>query len=260
MSAKAASFQYKMRHDLRYRLLTAMLVCVLPIGIVSCILFGMVWVRTGRELRGANQARLNEAMTYWERDCRTVERAMDYFVSVNMEELNYDHLSWSDVTRYHMFSQLETVLPEASHAGLVALHDNHGGQTLAQVLDPGMDAAEIHRLAREFSGMIDRGEEMPGNTWQQIGEKHYLLQRFDYRNGCIFFALDVEAALRERLASFLDGGGGHLCGGRLQNSEAHRRRPPGNKPDLGGMHRVFPEPFHPELVVPENVRCGVHCE
>ncbi len=206
MNARAASFQYKMRHDLRYRLLTAMLVCVLPIGIVSCILFGMVWVRTGRELRTTNQTRLNEAMSYWERDCRTVERAMDYFASVNMEELNYDHLSWSDVTRYHMFSQLETVLPEAAHAGLVALHDNHGGQTLTQVVDPGMDAAEIHRLAREFSGMIDRGEEMPNNTWQQIGEKHYLLQRFDYRNGCIFFALDVEAALRERLASFLNEG------------------------------------------------------
>lgn len=114
MNARAASFRYKMRRDLRFRLLTAMLVCVLPIGIVSCVLFGMVLVRTGRELRTTNQTRLNEAMSYWERDCRTVERAMDYYVSVNMEELNYDHLSWSDVTRYHMFSQLETILPEAA--------------------------------------------------------------------------------------------------------------------------------------------------
>lgn len=206
MNTKAASFRYKMRHDLRYRLMTVMLVCVLPIGLVSCFLFGMVWVRTEREIRGANQTRLNEAMSYWERDCRTVERAMDYYVSVNMEELNYDHLSWSDVTRYHMFSQLETVLPEAAHNGLVALHDIHGGQTLAQVQDPGMDAAMIDRLAREFSNRIDRGEEMPDSTWQEIGGKHYLLQRFDYRNGKIFFALDVEAALRERLAPFLEEG------------------------------------------------------
>ncbi len=206
MKTGNASFRYKMYHDLRYRLLTAMLVCVLPVGLVSCVLFGMVWVRTGREIRSTNQARLDEAMSYWERDCRTVERAMDYFVSVNLEELNYDHLRWSDVTRYHMFSQLETVLPEAAHAGLVALHDIHGGQTLAQVMDPGMDAARIDRLAREFSDRINRGEEMPGNTWQEIGGKHYLLQRFDYRNGSVFFALDVEAALRERLASFLNEG------------------------------------------------------
>ncbi len=208
MKTGKASFRYKMNHDLRYRLMTAMLVCVLPIGIVSCVLFGMVWVRTGREIRSTNQARLDEAMSYWERDCHTVERAMDYFVSVNMEELNYDHLSWSDVTRYHMFSQLETILPEAAHNGLVALHDIHGGKTLAQVSDPGMDAAAVDRLVQEFSDMIVRGEEMPGNTWQQIGEKHYLLQRFDYRNGSIFFALDVEAALRERLAPFLDEGAG----------------------------------------------------
>ncbi len=206
MNAKAASFQYKMRHDLRYRLMTVMLVCVLPIGLVCCFLFGMVWVRTGRELRTTNQTRLNEAMSYWERDCRTVERAMDYYVSVNMEELNYDHLIWSDVTRYYMFSQLETVLPEAAHSGLVALHDVQGGQTLTQVMDPGADAAMIDRLTREFSNKIDRGEEMPNNTWQEIGGKHYLLQRFDYRNGSVFFALDVETALRERLASFLEEG------------------------------------------------------
>lgn len=203
MKTGTASFQYKMRHDLRFRLLTAMLVCVLPIALVSCVLFGLVWVRTEQEIRSADQARLNDAMSYWERDCRTVEWAMDYFVSINMEELNYDHLSWSDVTRYQMFSQLVTILPEAEHNGLVALHDTNGDQTLTQVLDPGMDAAEIDRMARAFSGIIDSGEELLNDTWLEIGEKHYLLRRFDYRNGSVFFALDVEASLRERLADFL---------------------------------------------------------
>lgn len=206
MKTGTASFHYKMRHDLRFRLLAAMLVCVLPIGLVSCILFGIVWVRTEQEIRSTNQARLDDAMAYWERDCRTVERAMDYFVSTNMEKLNYDHLNWSDVTRYGMFSQLVTILPEAGHKGMVALHDTNGHQTLAQVLDSDMDAAMIDQLTRELSDKINRGEEMPHNTWQEIGGKHYLLLRFDYRNGSAFFALDVEAALRERLADFLDKG------------------------------------------------------
>lgn len=206
MKTGTASFRYKMSHDLRFRLLTAMLVCVLPIGIVSCILFGIVWTRTEQEIRSSNQARLDDAMSYWERDCRTVERAMDYFASDNMEELNYGNLNWNDVTRYQMFSQLETILPEAAHNGMVALYDINVGKTLTKVLDPGMDVLTIDRVTREFSDMIEQGEEMQGNTWQEIGGKHYLLQRFDYRNGSVFFALDVETALRERLATFLDEG------------------------------------------------------
>lgn len=59
-----SSFQHKMRMDLRYRLVTAMLVCILPIAIVSCILFGIVWNRSEREMHEAQQIRLDEAMSY----------------------------------------------------------------------------------------------------------------------------------------------------------------------------------------------------
>ncbi len=202
MNAKAASFRYKMRHDLRCRLMTALLVSILPIGIVSCVLFGMVWNRTEREIRDSNQARLEEAMSYWERDSNTIDRAIEYFISLYGSELNYDNLSWSDVTRYSMFSQLEKILPEAEHNGMVALHDNHGGKTLVQMREPGMNALQMDAQVREFTRRIEAGEDMPDKTWQQIDQRFYLIKRFDYRNGSILFALDVGNSILERVEPF----------------------------------------------------------
>lgn len=164
MERKKASFTYKMLHDLRYRLMTALLFSILPIGIVSCILFGMLWNRTEREIRDSNQARLEEAMSYWERDSNTIDRAIEYFVSLYLVELNHDNLSWSDVTRYSMFSQLEKILPEAEHNGMVALHDNHGGKTLVQMRAPGMNALQMDAQVREFTRRIEAEEEIPDKT------------------------------------------------------------------------------------------------
>lgn len=204
MNNRQRTFLHKMRFSLRYRLMTAMLVCILPIGIISCILFGMLWSRTEQEIRRNNQGRLEEAMSYWERDSNTVDRAIEYFVSLYLSELNYENLNWSDVTRYNMFSQLEKVLPEADHNGIVALYDIHGGRVLTQARDSGMDARTVDRQVREFARRIEAGEEMADMSWQIIDGRYYLLRRYDYRNGSIFFALDVGNSIQERTAPFRD--------------------------------------------------------
>lgn len=92
-----------MSHSLRYRLMTALLVCILPIGLVSCVLFGILMNRMEQEVHISNQARLQEAMAYWEEDSTQIDWYMEYFFSQYSSELNYENLSWSDVTRYTMF-------------------------------------------------------------------------------------------------------------------------------------------------------------
>lgn len=206
MESEKASFQYKMRYDLRYRLMMALMVCVLPIGIVSCILFGIIWNRTEREIRESNQARLEDAMSYWEWDSRTVDRAMEYFISRYLSELNHENLSWSDVMRYNMFSDLEQVLPEAEHNGLVALQDHTTGKILAQMRDAGADVRLMDSQVREFTRQIEAGGQMRDKSWQETDGCYYLIKRYDYRNGSVFFALDVGNSIWERLAPFRDPG------------------------------------------------------
>lgn len=199
------SFSYKMRHDLRYRIMTAFLVCFLPICIVGCLLFGILWNRTQQEIHNANQARLEDAMSYWERDSHAIDRAMEYFVSSYIAELNYDNLSWDDVTRYHMFSQLERVLPEAEHNGITALYDLHSGKVLAQMRDAQADAKTMDSQVREFTRRI-QADEMPDESWQEIAGRYYMIKRFDYHNGRIFFALDIGNSIPERIAPLREEG------------------------------------------------------
>ena len=193
-----SSFQHKMRMDLRYRLVTAMLVCILPIAIVGCILFGIVWNRSEREMHEAQQIRLDEAMSYWERDTSTIDRAISYFVSQYLPELNNENLVWNDVLRYEMFEMVELILPEAEHSGIAALYDVREDKVLCQMRTANQDAGLIDRQVREFSRRIQSGPEMPDDTWQEIDGRYYLIERYDYHNASIYFALDVGNSILDR--------------------------------------------------------------
>lgn len=205
MNKGSQSFSYKMRHDLRYRLMTAFLVCFLPICIVGCLLFGVLWNRTQQEIQASNQARLEAAMSYWERDSHTVDRAMDYFVSLYISELNYENLSWSDMTRYDMFAQLEQILPEADHNGIISLYDLHGDRVLTQMHDPSVDAKTMDSQVQEFTRRV-RNDDMPDRSWQEIDGRYYLMKRFDYHNGRILVAMDVGNSIVERITPLREAG------------------------------------------------------
>lgn len=203
MAVKKHSFGYKMRYDLTYRLMTAIFVFILPVCIIGCILLGIVWNRTKREMQDIKQERLEDAMSYWERDCSAVDNAMEYFVSMFLEELNYDHSNFGPTVPYRMLAELEGVLTSADHSGLVALRDNHTGQILAQMQDPVADAALMDRQVQQFTAQL-ADDHMIDASWQEIGGHHYLFKRFDYRNNSVFFALNIEDSLRARTAFIQD--------------------------------------------------------
>lgn len=199
MAGEKHGFMYKMKHDLTHRLMTAALVFILPVCIIGCILLGIVWNRTRQELQSMEQERLKEAMAYWERDCAAVDGAMDYFVSMFLEELNYDSSRLSLTVPYQMFTQLERVLASADHSGLVALRDNHTGQILAKMRDDRADSLTMDSQISSFKLRVAQ-DDMPDTSWQMINGHTYLVKRFDYRNNSVFFALDIENSMRERVA------------------------------------------------------------
>ena len=209
MKGKKHTFTYKIKYDLSYRLMTAVFVFILPVCVIGCILLGIVWDRTKQEVQYVEQGRLEDVMAYWERDCSAVDNAMEYFVTMFLEELNYDRSKVEITTPYRMFSQLERVLTSAEHNGLVALRDNHTGQILAQMQDPLADAAT---LDSQVQGFVERimEDDLTDASWQKIGGHYYLLKRFDYRNNSVFFALDIENSIRERTAFSLDQQRRHL--------------------------------------------------
>lgn len=199
-----SSFRHKLRNDLRYRLMTAMLVSILPIAAISCILLSIVWNRAEQEIHQNQQARLDEAMSYWERDSRTVDRAMSYFASQFLPELNNENLNWDEMTRYNMFSLLCQVLPEADHNGIVALHDLRQDKVMAQTRTDSQDAALIDRQVRYFTEQIQSGKSLQNDTWQMIAGNYYLIERFSYHNAVVYFALDVGDFILERTVPLRD--------------------------------------------------------
>ena len=199
MKQKICAFLHKMQYNLRYRLMTALLVCILPIGLISCILFVIQLNRTEQEIYDSNQARLEEAMAYWEQDSTLIDWIMEYFISQYGSELNYENFHWSDVTRYNMFFELEEILPKAGHDGMVALVDNQTGQVLAQIRDANASDTRKDSQVRAFTSWIEKKEQLPDLSWLEVGGQYYLLKRYDYRNGSIYFALDVVNSIWERV-------------------------------------------------------------
>lgn len=199
MKQKICAFLHKMQYNLRYRLMTALLVCILPIGLISCILFVIQLNRTEQEIYDSNQARLEEATAYWEQDSTLIDWIMEYFISQYGSELNYENFHWSDVTRYNMFFELEEILPKAGHDGMVALVDNQTGQVLAQIRDANASDARKDSQVRAFTSWIEKKEQLPDLSWLEVGGQYYLLKRYDYRNGSIYFALDVVNSIWERV-------------------------------------------------------------
>ena len=199
MKQKICAFLHKMQYNLRYRLMTALLVCILPIGLISCILFVIQLNRTEQEIYDSNQARLEEATAYWEQDSTLIDWIMEYFISQYGSELNYENFHWSDVTRYNMFFELEEILPKAGHDGMVALVDNQTGQVLAQIRDANASDARKDSQVRAFISWIEKKEQLPDLSWLEVGGQYYLLKRYDYRNGSIYFALDVVNSIWERV-------------------------------------------------------------
>lgn len=179
--------------------MTALLVCILPIGLISCILFVIQLNRTEQEIYDSNQARLEEAMAYWEQDSTLIDWIMEYFISQYGSELNYENFHWSDVTRYNMFFELEEILPKAGHDGMVALVDNQTGQVLAQIRDANASDARKDSQVRVFTSWIEKKEQLPDLSWLEVSGQYYLLKRYDYRNGSIYFALDVVNSIWERV-------------------------------------------------------------
>ena len=201
MKQKICAFLHKMKYNLRYRLMTALLVCILPISLISCILFVIQLNRTEQEIYDSNQARLEEAMAYWEQDSTLIDWIMEYFISQYGSELNYENFHWSDVTRYNMFFELEEILPKAGHDGMVALVDNQTGQVLAQIRDANASDTRKDSQVRAFTSWIEKKEQLPDLSWLEVGGQYYLLKRYDYRNGSIYFALDVVNSIWERIES-----------------------------------------------------------
>ena len=197
MTDKKHGFFYKMKHDLTYRMLTAVLVCILPVCIIGCILLGIVWNRTQQEMQRMEQDRLTDAMAYWERDCSVIDGAMEYFVSMFLEELNYDSSQLSPIVPYRMFRELERVLSSADHNGLVALRDNHTGKILAQSQNAPLDGAANDSQILAFETRLAQ-DDMPDASCQRIAGQLYLIKRYDYRNNSVFFALDIESSIRNR--------------------------------------------------------------
>lgn len=193
-----------MSHSLRYRLMTALLVCILPIGLVSCVLFGILMNRMEQEVHISNQARLQEAMAYWEEDSTQIDWYMEYFFSQYSSELNYENLSWSDVTRYTMFFELEKILPQAGHDGLVALVDHQSGDVLAQMRDDTATDGLKDSQVRAFFGWLRQEKSTPDLSWVEVEGRYYLLKRYDYRNGSVFFGLDVVHSVWSRVEDFRD--------------------------------------------------------
>lgn len=203
MHEDSRTFGYKMRHALSYRLMTASLVFILPVCIIGCILLGVVRNRTEREMRAIEQDRLKDAMEYWQRDSRTVDGAMEYFVTLFLDELNNDSTQSSETALYRMFTQLERILPAADHSGLLAMRDNRSGKILTQMRDGSADAAATDGRVRLFTQLAAE-DTMADAVWQEIGGQYYLLKRFDYRNNSIFIGLDVGNSILERTAAIRD--------------------------------------------------------
>lgn len=196
-------FAEKMRRSLTYRLMTAVLVCILPVCMIGCILMGLVWNRTKQEMKNMEQNRLKDVMSYWERDCSVIDDSMEHFVSDFLAELNYDNSQFSSTVPYQMFAQLERVLVSANHNGLVALRDNYTGQILAQMRDVQADGLTMDSQVRTFKSRVAE-DNMPDSSLQMVNGRLYLVKRFDYRNNCVFFALDIEYSIRERAAFIWD--------------------------------------------------------
>ena len=76
MNADKHGFMYKMRYNLTYRLMTAVLVCILPVCIIGCVLLGVVWNRGRQEVQQMEQDWLTDVMAYWERDCSAIDSTM----------------------------------------------------------------------------------------------------------------------------------------------------------------------------------------
>ena len=203
MNADKHGFMYKMRYNLTYRLMTAVLVCILPVCIIGCVLLGVVWNRGRQEVQQMEQAWLTDVMAYWERDCSAIDSTMEYFVSMFIEELNYDSSQLSPVVPYKMFTELERVLVGADHNGLVALRDNHSGQILARMRDPNADGVTIDSQVKAFEARVAQ-DDMTDSSWQMLDGRLYLVKRFDYRNNSVFFALDIENSILERTAFVWD--------------------------------------------------------
>jgi len=197
VTGKKHGFSYKMKHDLTHRMMTAVLVCILPVCIIGCVLLGIVWNRTQQEMQSMEQDRLTDAMAYWERDCSAIDGAMEHFVSMFIEELNYSSSQLSPIVPYRMFDELERVLAATDHNGLVALRDNHTGMILSQLRNAQADGTTNDKHVRAFEIRLAE-DNIPDSSWQQISDHLYLIKRFDYRNNSVFFALDIENSIRSR--------------------------------------------------------------
>lgn len=199
MGSRLRGFSRKMRFSLRYRLMTAVLVCLVPICLVSCILFNMLFRRSEGEIHASNQARLDAAMAYWEEDTDLIDWAMENFLSRYLAELRYENLSWNDVSRYNMFFELEQILPRTEHPGLVALQDHTTGVVLAQMRDDQADDGQKDRLVQAFTNQLSAETDVADLTWLELEGQYYLIKRYDYRNGSILFALDLVQSIRSRV-------------------------------------------------------------
>ena len=191
----------RLKYNLIYRLLTIMLVSLVPICLLLLLLLGNALKSADRQVRQSWQMQVDNGMQYLEDAVGQIDTGMDDFVSDHITSLSNPYVSDPTIVIYDMFSDLEGIMEGNGLYGFLCVREKATDRLLAKSYRMSLSVGEIDEMTQGFKERILYGETIQDRSTELVNERYFLICSYDYQNYSIVFRLDMGANMMEYIKS-----------------------------------------------------------
>ncbi len=189
------------------RLLTVIVLTILPLNMISIVVSGMVFLNSTEQIRDSYQRELDGGLTYFSNRLDDMDRYYDNFVTQYLEALTLGMEEETDrMVCYEMLDRLKQTYEYADFEGFFYLYDRNSRQLYLKYNSSRYTVKEVEALKKKLAKM----EEIRGSKkdWgvEHLGHSYFVGRTNKYTNYQIGLYIDIEQALSDSVGKFASDG------------------------------------------------------
>lgn len=192
---------YRLRYNLIYRLMTVVLVSLVPVCIMVLLLLVITLKSADRQVRQSWQLQVDNSMQRLETAVDAIRADMDDFVAEYISELSGSLQPESTILVYDMFRELEKIMG-GSQLGFLTIREKAADRVLAQGYSESLSAGKIDEMTRILKDKLSAGETLADQSIRVIQDHCFLLCSYEYQNYSVVFWLDIGENIMNYFRSF----------------------------------------------------------
>ena len=182
------------------RLLTLILLMVLPINVISIVVSGIVFFNSVHQIKDSYQRELDGGLTYFLNLIEDMDHYYDSFVTEYLEDLTISTTPDGDnMDCYEMLSSLKTIFDYANFDGVFYIYDRENDRVYFKYNSDRYTVNEVEAMKRKLEKLEEISDSRKDWGLEHLGHYYFVSRTNKYTNYQIGLYIDIEQSLEGTL-------------------------------------------------------------